>query len=390
MASMMVDHGEFAEAESWCLKAIQTNPDSVKGKANLGFCQLAQRNWAEGWANYRYCIDSEWRPITQYNDEPLWDGESEGKICIYAEQGLGDEISFGQMLHDMDLWCSLHNSTLVVEVNPRLENLFKRSFPEIEVHGTRGLKQVRWDGSDIDYSLPMAQLGEYFRTKDEDFTGYPYLVPDFDRAYQWQSLFEAKKKPVIGLAWRGGIWKTAAKYRQLDLEQLYPVLSSVDAHWVSLQYKPSGREIEKFKESHPEIDIVEYDFCTLSNDYDDTVAMISAMDMVVAMQTTVVHVAGGLGIPCWTFVPKSSQWRYGQDCEDFPWASSVRLIRQKERGQWEDVMKETGEELANYSGLSKAATADARIEENKLRDSGREIRGNGRSNDRRYADRQTA
>jgi len=347
MASVMVDHGQFEQAEPYCLRAIELQPDTVKGKANLGFCQLAQRNW-DGWKNYRYCIDTEWRPLIQYNDEPLWDGKEKGKICIYSEQGLGDEISFGQMLPDMKAWCDANDSTLVVDVNPRLESLFKRSFPDIEVHGTRGIKKISWDPRDIKYSLPMAQLGEYFRIRDEDFTGKPYLVADADRVWQWLSLFDTKKKPVIGLAWRSGVWKTGAKYRQLDLEQLLPILESVDAHWVSLQYKSAAKEIAAFKKEHPEIDIVEYPFCTLSNDFDDTVAMIATLDMVICMHTTVVHVAGGLGIPCWTFVPKSSQWRYGQQGEDLPWAESVRIIRQTKHGEWADVMQKTGEELAPF------------------------------------------
>jgi tetratricopeptide (TPR) repeat protein len=225
IASVMVDHGKFKDAQPYCERAIELRSDTIKGRANLGFCQLAQRDWS-GWKNYRHCINSEWRPIVQYNDEPLWTGKEKGKICIYAEQGLGDEISFGQMLPDMKKWCDENDSTLVVDVHPRLENLFKRSF-DCEVHGTRGVKQITWDPTDIDYSLPMGQLGEYFRCKDEQFNGLPYLTPDPDRVYQWQSLFKTKKKPVIGIAWRGGIWKTAAKFRQLDLEQLLPVLKSV-------------------------------------------------------------------------------------------------------------------------------------------------------------------
>jgi ADP-heptose:LPS heptosyltransferase len=191
----------------------------------------------------------------------------------------------------------------------------------------------------------MAQLGEYFRLHDEHFPGTPYLKADPDRVLQWKALFESKGKPVIGLGWRGGIWKTAAKHRQLDLEQLLPVLKSVDAHWVSLQYKPAGKEIEAFRKEH-DIDIVEYSHGTLSQDYDDTVAMIQAMDMVVSMQTTAIHVAGGLGIPCWVFVPKTSQWRYGQEGEDFLWANSVRIIRQSELGDWQEVMECTAKELA--------------------------------------------
>lgn len=390
MSSVMVDHGEFADAEGWARKAIELEPTSVKGHANLGFCQLAQRKWKEGWKNYRYCIDSEWRPLVQFNDEPLWDGQSKGRICIYAEQGLGDEISFGQMLNDMKVWCDDNESSLVVEVNPRLENLFKRSFLDMEIHGTRGLKQINWDGSDIDYSLPMAQLGEYFRTKDEDFSGMPYLTPDPDRVLQWKALFESKGKPVIGLGWMGGIWKTGAKHRQLSLEQMLPVLRSVDAHWVSLQYKPAGKQIAAFKAEHPDIDIVEYPFGTLSNDYDDTVAMIAAMDMVVSMQTTVVHVAGALGVPCWVFVPKTSQWRYGQEGQDFPWANSVRIIRQDTLGEWDHIMQRTGDELADHRGLSDAAGTDAPKQEDQLRDGGKSVRRDRRANDRLNGDRPAA
>lgn len=373
MASTMVDHGDFAEAEPYCLQAIELRPDSKKGRANLGFCQLAQRKWLEGWKSYRHCIGTDSRPITQYNDEPLWEGQK-GRICVYSEQGLGDEISFGQMLPEMQAWCDKNKSTLVVDVNPRLVELFRRSFPDIEIHGTRGQTRINWNPTNIDYSIPMAQLGEWFRLCDEDFTGQAYLKPDPDRVLQWQALFSQKKKPVIGIAWRGGIWKTAAKYRQLDLEQLYPILSSVDAHWVSLQYKPAGNEIAAFKERHPEIDIVEYPYCTLSDDYDDTVAMVAALDHVVAMQTTVVHVAGGLGVPCWALVPKSSQWRYGEEGEDFPWARSVRLIRQEKRGEWAEVIQRTGEELANHPGISEATAGNARVEEDQVRDGGREVR----------------
>jgi len=388
MASVMVDHGEFEEAEPYCHKAIELEPETIKGKANLGFCQLAQRNW-DGWKNYRYCMDSEWRPLTQYNNEPLWDGEK-GVICIYSEQGLGDEISFGQMLPDMQSWCDENDSRLIVDVNPRLESLFKRSFPDMDIHGTRGIRKITWDPTDIKYSLPMAQLGEYFRTKDEDFTGKPYMTADPDRVLQWQSLFATKKKPVIGIGWRSGIWKTGAKYRQVDLEQLLPIFQSIDAHWVSLQYKPSGKEIADFKADHPEIDLVEYSHGTLSNDYDDTVAMIASLDEVIAVQTTAIHVAGALGIPCKVLVPKTSQWRYGQTGSDFPWANSVKIYRQSERGEWSDVIESIGDELVNFAGISETTTADAPKQKDQLRHSGGGIRRNSRRNDRLNGGRPSA
>ena len=399
IASLMVDHGRFKEAEPYCRQAIALRGDTIKGKANLGFCQLANKDWAEGWRNYRHCMGSEWRRVVQYNDEPLWDGEAKGTICVYGEQGLGDEISFGQMLPDMKAWCDKNDSRLIVDVNPRLETLFKRSFPDIEIHGTRGQSQITWDPRDITHSIPIAQIGEYFRCKDEQFTGEPYLKADPDRVLQWKSLFATKRKPVIGIGYRSGIWKTAAKYRQIDLEAMLPLLKSVDAHWVSLQYKPAGQELVDFKEAHPEVDIIEYSHGTLTNDYDDTVAMIQAMDMVIAVQTTAIHVAGGLGIPTWVLVPKTSQWRYGEEGEDFPWANSVKILRQTEDGFWDNVIESAAKRLkemprsfldAYKPGLPESTASNARKPEDQLRDSGSSLRRNRRRNDRLNGDQPSA
>ena len=382
VSCMLVDHGRFRDAEKWARKAIVFNSDTTKGKANLGFCQLAQRDWAEGWKNYRYCIGENGRYYAQYNmkanggkGEPLWKGE-EGTIVVYGEQGLGDEISFSQMLPEMQEWCDTHNSKLIVDVQHRLQPLIKRSFPDIEIYGSRSQKYCDFDTSNVDYSISIGQLGEFFRAKDEDFTGEPYLKPDPDRVFMWKQLFQSKGKPVIGIGWRSGTWKTGAKYRTFDLDDLLPLFKAVDAHWVSLQYKPAGEEIAKFRAKHPEVDLVEYTHGTLSNDYDDTVAMIAAMDMVIALQTTAIHVAGGLGVPCWTFIPHSSQWRYGEEGEDFPWAKSVRLIRQKQDGRWDDVIEKTGEELANFTPVSGTAAGDAQRRGASVRDDSKKVRRN--------------
>lgn len=388
ISSVLIDTGHFKEAEEFCHLAIKYNPESKKGRANLGFCQLAQRNFKEGWKNYHYCMGSDFRPIEQYNDEPEWDGKGEGTIVVYAEQGLGDVISFGSMVPDLLRWASSHNSRVILDVDPKLKGLFARTFPEAKVYGSRGQKVLNWEPEDqkVDYSIAMGQLGEFFRDDASKFGDGVFLKPDPDRVLQWKALFESKGKPVIGIAWRGGILRTGAKFRHWELEQLLPILKSVDAHWVSLQYKPASREIKEFKARHPEIDIVEYPHGTLTFDYDDTVAMIAAMDQVVCMQTAVTHVAGGLGISCWTFVPRNSQWRYGEEGEDFPWAKSVRIIRQQSRGRWDDVIDKTAEELRALYPLSPGAAAKA-ARGNKVRKNRKAVRKAGLNGHRPAGDR---
>ena len=361
LAAMLIDNGRFVEAEPIAAKALELAPDSRSARANIGFAQLAQRNFAEGWVNYRSTIGDDWRPRTQYGDEPEWDGVGEGTIVIYAEQGLGDVISFGSMIPDMVEWCRTHNSRLIFDVNARLEAMFKRTFPEVTIYGTREKSAVSWAAEDtrIDYSLPIGQLGEYFRTSEGAFPDGKYLVPDPDRALMWKSLFASKGKPAIGIAWRGGIPRTGSRFRQWDLDQLLPLLSSVDAHWVSLQYKPAAAEIKDFRARHPEIDLVEYPHGTLTQDYDDTAALVAALDQVVIIHTAVGHLAGAMGVPCLTFIPTNSQWRYGTTETDFPWARSVELVRQTRRGYWEDVIKQTGDRLHAYFGRVPAAAAKA-------------------------------
>jgi tetratricopeptide (TPR) repeat protein len=235
LCALYIDTGRFAEAEPYAKESLKLYPEHRKSLANLGFCQLAQRNWKAGWPNYRQCIGHDWRPRTQYDTEPEWDGSKVDDLVLYAEQGLGDVISFASMVPFAQTKCT----KLVLDVDKRLEGLLQRSFPKAKVYGTREQRQLDWDMEDRipDASLPMGQVAEYCRLKNSDFPGTPYLKVDPDRAFMWKSLFKKKKKPVIGLAWRGGIPKTGAKYRQWDLEQLLPILQSVDAHWVSLQYK---------------------------------------------------------------------------------------------------------------------------------------------------------
>jgi hypothetical protein len=107
----------------------------------------------------------------------------------------------------------------------------------------------------------------------------------------------------------------------------------VDAVWVCLEYKDASKEIAAFKQAHPEIDLRQYAFGTLTQDYDDTAALVASLDCVVAMQTSVVHLAGGLGKECYVLVNKHGQWRYGLG-ETTPWYKPLKLYRQSQDGTY--------------------------------------------------------
>jgi ADP-heptose:LPS heptosyltransferase len=129
-----------------------------------------------------------------------------------------------------------------------------------------------------------------------------------------------KGKPTIGIAWSGGTWKNAGSFRKLPLTEWKPIFEAVDANWVSLQHKDASSDIEGTP-------VVQYP-ATLSKDYDDTAALVASCDLVLGMQTSVHHLAGALGIPSWIILPKTSQWRYGEEYTDLPWYKGTKLYRQ--------------------------------------------------------------
>jgi len=281
----------------------------------------------------------------------------------YGEQGVGDELSFASMLPDMQKDCA----KVIYSCDKKLEGLMRRSFPGIKVYGTRKAKAedgMVWDTEDtkFDASIALGELGQKYRTKDEDFTGEPYLVADPDKRAMWRTMFDRKKKPCSGIAWTGGIPQTGRRFRTLTLEQLTPILSSLDAHWVSLQYLDAEKEIREYKRAHPEVDIVQYECATMTKDYDDTAAMVAELDLVICIQTAVAHLAGGLGKECWVLLPKNSQWRYGEKGRTMPWYKSLQVFRQRSLNDWIGITGEiVGQLRKRYKKPEPVIEADERI-----------------------------
>lgn len=357
LGALFINCGEFAKALPLCQQAVMADPELVIARANVGFCQLAAKNWAEGWENYAYSLGTDVRKRVQYKSEPQWDGTPDLRIAVYGEQGLGDEISFASMFPDAIAQCE----KVVIDCDKRLVELFKRSFPKARVYGTRTEKHLAWETEDKDIhaSAAMGSLGAFYRQSAESFPGTPYLVADPDRVEMWRALWAVKckpyRKPVIGIAWSGGMRHTGSKYRRWSLEELLPLFRAIDAHWVCLEYKDASAEIAAFKARHPEVDLVQYPFGTLTKDYDDTAALVASLDKVIAMQTAVVHLAGALGKDCLVFVAKTSQWRYGETGDSVPWYRSVKVFRQKKLGDWAPTIEEAAAQLGGVDEHRAAA-----------------------------------
>jgi hypothetical protein len=216
---------------------------------------------------------------------------------------------------------------VILECDKRLQGLFRRSFPAVDVYGTRRVVPVDWhEGYQIDASVPAGGLGRFYRRSPEACPRTPYLIADplrRDAMREW--LGSGKKK--IGLTWSGGMLHTEQAERDMGLKALTPLFDKWDATFVSLQYKPcdvSGTPVKV----HPLVEA--------NTDYDDAAALVAELDMVVGVHTSAHHLAGALGVPTLTYVPTRHSWYYQSDT--FPWYP-LTLFRQRPGEKWVDTVR---------------------------------------------------
>lgn len=329
----------------WSQKSLDLSPTFSAAKHNLGLAHLMAQNWPEGWANYEASVGRNAdRRERVYGDEPRWDGEKGKCVVAYGEQGLGDEISFASMVPDLVRDCR----ETVVECDVRLEGLFRRSFPQAHVYGTRYKEMIDWaDKHKPEGRVAFGSLGKFYRKTAADFDGKPYLVADPERRIQWRALLDSLgPKPKVGIAWQGGILKTGKKWRSVTLDALMPVLKQ-DATFISLQYKHATAEIEALEQTHG-IKIHHWPRAVEAKDYDETAALVAELDAVVSVTTAAIHLAGGLGVKAYVLTPMCPMWRYGLTGEQMPWYQSVELIRQQKAGNWHDPIAEAAYRLRNF------------------------------------------
>lgn len=325
-----MDEGNFAEAIKWSNRALEMDPDNINANSNKGFALMASGDWA-GWKLYDKCLGGRFRKELDFG-APKWDGSPVESIIVYGEQGLGDEIAYASILPDIPA------TMITLECDPRLESLFARSFPNIEVYGTR-LREKPWmDGTRWWHAqCAIGSLPSFLRPTMDSCPKKPYLKADPERRLMWRALFDSFKyaggmlKPVIGICWSGGTMRTGRKKRQIGLESFRRYIETHDAVYVSLQYEDAGQEIAEtglpVRQFHE----------TLSDNYDDTAALVSELDGIVGVHTTVHHLAGALGKPSTVLVPEAPTWQYAIGNE-MPWYSGNKFHRQRRSESWADCI----------------------------------------------------
>ena len=339
---VLQQRGRFDEALGVCDKLLSIDPSLHEARVNRALILLTQGDFVRGWRDYE-ARKKAWS--TTFSEGPPcaeWDGSDlSGKtIYVQAEQGIGDEIMFASCLPEL----IEQAQACTVECTPKLEGLFRMSFPRARV-----VRKNAW--GDVqpmpDYKVAIGSLPGFCR---KTLTHFPwhrgYLRAEPDRVVHWRERLAAlpgTKK--IGISWRGGFRSTRRAQRSIPLRKWLPVLSLSDIDFVSLQYGECRDDLAELGAMGVRIE----HWQDAIDDYAETAALVSALDMVVSVQTAVVHLAGALGKPVWALISAVPEWRYGRAGQEMPWYPSVRLIRQSESEEWDTVLVELATALSNQS-----------------------------------------
>lgn len=321
IAVMCVNEGRAEEAIKWASRALEIDSTSRQAIDALSMAKLQIEDWS-GWDDYEKSEGPPFRESRQYciPQEKEWQGEFDKTVVLYREQGLGDEILFSSCFQEtID-----RSKKVIVDCDARLQGLFQRSFPKADIYGTGYDKTVEWPKKyKIDSSAPFGRLPKFFRRRSEDFPGGAFLTACPLRRKAMRAMLDEFKGLKIGLAWNGGkrqdsVTIADSDYRSLSLRNLAPLMSA-EHTYISLEYKPCQEEIDASG-----LEVQNFPWITLSKDYDDTAALVAELDLVIAVPTTVVHLAGALGTSCYTIIPEFPNWRFAGD---MIWHDSVKLFK---------------------------------------------------------------
>jgi tetratricopeptide (TPR) repeat protein len=329
--------GHFEEAISALRRAIALAPHHANAHSGLGILLLMRGELGEGWDEYEWRLRSTERTGPKFPENP-WQGENlAGKhIYVQAEQGFGDTLQFARYAPLL----AARAGKVTLRVHQQLVMLLRESLPGIEVLGDRG-NVAPYQCDAVLLSLPRT-----FRTRLETIPAQvPYLVTPQAAAQRWRKKLDGLRGLKIGLVWAGNPDHLNDARRSVDLKTLVPLFDIPGTTFVSLQHGPRAADLKKLKRKLP----IE-DLGAQFEDFTDSAAAVAALDLVITVDTSMAHLAGGLGKPVWVILPWVTDWRWMLGRDDNPWYPTMRLFRQKRSNnaageEMTDVIARVTEEL---------------------------------------------
>ncbi|MCA8293300.1 tetratricopeptide repeat protein [Burkholderia sp. AU30198] len=324
--NLLAETGKVDDAFTAYDRALALQPDFAAAHCARGALHLMEGDFTHGWRGYEWRLrDTQLaqhaRPFTQ----PVWRGDEplDGKtILIHAEPGIDDTLQFCRYVPLV----VARGARVVLEVPPALRALMASLTGEALVIA-RGEPLPAFD-----CHVPLPSLPHAFRTDADTIPRTAaYLHADPQRTRQWGTLLGERRRLRVGLAWAGDSARRNAAGRSIDFARLAP-LFDLDVDWISLQKPLDERAAVRLADA--QVRRVDDEL----GDFADRAALIGALDLVIAADSAVAHLAGALGARVWVLLPDPPAWRWMRTRDDSPWYPSARLFRQPAPGNWAEAI----------------------------------------------------
>jgi Tfp pilus assembly protein PilF len=335
---------DLKKAIEYYRQCIQLKPEMADCHLHLSFALLEDGQYAEGWKEFEWRWKTDQLPARGLKI-PQWEGQSlEGKkLLLYAEQGFGDWLQFCRYAPVIK---QLFGGKIAVEVRNQVARLSK-TVPGVDEVFVFGDKLP----SDIDYVLPIMSAPLICGTTIDSIPWYgPYFEPDKSRVEMWRQKLEVLPPGLrVGICWAGqsrpGRPEADAvdQRRSTELKMFAPLALVPGVSWVSLQKGPPMEQV-----ANPPPGMTIGHWMEEADDFYDTAALIECLDLVISVDTAVVHVAGALNKPTWVLSRYDNCWRWLGHREDCPWYPSMRQFVQPQPGAWEAVMETAAVALRKF------------------------------------------
>ncbi len=343
---------KYSEALENFNKAIELKDRYADAYRNKSLLKLLLGDYEEGWQlyEYRWKTDSQKSSARTY-PQPLWLGNESlvnKTILIWSEQGLGDTIQFCRYIKMV--------SNLGAKVIFEVQEPLLQSLSTLE--GASEMMPMGANTSRFDFHCPLLSLPLAFKTTIETIPNrIPYLSPDPNKVAYWRQKLGEKSNLRVGLVWSGGFRPDQPKVWSLNKRRNIPLIKLKSLNLPKIDFYSLQKGVEAEEElatlqssgwNGPNI----IDFTKELNDYSDTAALIANLDLVISVDTSVVHMTGAIGKPIWILNRFDTDWRWFVDRSDSLWYPTATIFNQPSYGDWDAVVEDVRSKLMGLANQS--------------------------------------
>ncbi|MDI9335484.1 MAG: hypothetical protein QM520_00405 [Gammaproteobacteria bacterium] len=355
-ATALTNSGRVFEVKEVLWAVCRKWPENYVGYWNLSLNELLLGHYAEGWSLYNRRMEApglvDRQPQLRLafgSNKPLWDGQVDlfqKTIFVYCEQGYGDNIQFLRYVPELK---KIGAKVILGVPDTVIPLVWNMSVDAILIAGE--------PIPSFDYHCPIVSTIRGFVKAVSDIKGTPYITVPPEKTKKWEAKFNKHHRRLrVGLVWQGREKQpeqpeldTLHQQRNVGFE-LFAGLKIPEVDFFSLQLGMNGPESLNLEEQRarfwPQSNF--YDWTSDIEDFADTAALITQLDLVIAVDTSVVHLAGSLGVPVWMLNRFNTCWRWLLHQVETPWYDAMTIYHQPSSGDWRSVMAEVAKDLKTF------------------------------------------